>query len=82
MTHLRISNRKNYNVGGDMKITLDIPTERFRLSLVVDGYTLEEVKKLSEEHLKGILNTMITNKILAGYFKGKRLGLFTEEDLS
>lgn len=65
-----------------MKITLDIPIERFRFSLVGDGYTLEEVKNLSEDHLKGILNTRIINKIHAEYCKGKRIGLFTEEDLS
>lgn len=65
-----------------MDITLEIPIERFRYSLVGDGYTLEEVKNLSEDRLKGILNTRIINKIHAEYYKGKRLGLFTEEDLS
>lgn len=64
-----------------MKLTLEIPIERFRYSLVGDGYTLEEVKNLSEDHLKGILNTRIINKILCEYYKGKRLGLFTEEDI-
>lgn len=63
-----------------MKFTVEIPTERFRYSLVTDGYTLEEVKNFSEDHLKGILNTKIINKIHADYCKGKRLGLFTKED--
>lgn len=65
-----------------MKITLEIPIERFRFSLVGDGYTLEEVKSFSEDQLKGILNTRIINKIHSEYCKGKRIGLFTEEDLS
>lgn len=64
-----------------MRITLDIPIERFRFSLVGDGYTLEEVKNFSEDRLIGILHTRIINKIHAEYCTGKRFGLFTEEDL-
>ena len=59
-----------------MKIEIDIPLERFRYSLVGDGYTLDEVKELSEEHLTGILKTRIMNKILNEYYKGKRMGLY------
>ena len=65
-----------------MKITLDIPIERFRFSLVGDGYTLEEVKNLTEDDLNNILQTRIIDNIHKEYYKGKRIGLFTEEDLS
>ena len=59
-----------------MKIEIEVPMKRFRYSLVGDGYTLDEVKELSEEHLIGILETRITNKILNEYYKGKRMGLY------
>ena len=64
-----------------MKIELDINIDRFRYSLVGDGYTLDEVESFSEERLKAILETRITQKILSEYFRGKRIGLFPEDVL-
>ena len=64
-----------------MKIELDVNIDRFRYSLVGDGYTLEEVESFSEERLKAILETRITQKILYEYFRGKRMGLFPEDVL-
>ena len=64
-----------------MKIEIDINIDRFRYSLVGDGYTLDEVESFSEERLKAILDTRITQKILSEYFRGKRMGLFPEDVL-
>ena len=63
-----------------MKIEIQIPLERFRYSLVGDGYTLDEVKEFSAEKLKGILETRIISKIDSEYYKGKRMGLFETEE--
>ena len=65
-----------------MKIDLDVNINRFRYSLVGDGYTLDEVESFSEERLKAILETRITQKILSEYFRGKRMGLFPEDVLN
>ena len=64
-----------------MKIEININIDRFRYSLVGDGYTLDEVESFSEERLKAILETRITQKILSEYFRGKRMGLFPEDVL-
>ena len=37
-----------------MKIELDIDTEKYRYSLVGDGYNFEDIKYLTEEQLKEI----------------------------
>lgn len=62
-----------------MKITLDIDLEKFRYSLVGDGYILDEVKELSEYELTNILINRIGMHIESEYAKSKRLGLLDEE---
>ena len=58
-----------------MKVTLDIDLEKFRYSLVGDGYLLEEVKEKTNEELIAILTGRVKRHIEAEYFKGKRYGL-------
>lgn len=62
-----------------MKITLDIDLEKFRYSLVGDGYILDEVKELSEYELTNILINRIGRHIESEYAKSERLGLLDEE---
>lgn len=59
-----------------MEVTIDIDLEKFRYSLVGDGYILEEVKKMSEEKLVKILSNRIHWHIEKEYDKGKRYGLY------
>ena len=59
-----------------MEVTIDIDLEKFRYSLVGDGYILEEVKKMSEEKLVKILSDRIYWHIELEYDKGKRYGLY------
>lgn len=62
-----------------MKVTFDIDLEKFRYSLVGDGYLLEEVVKMSEERLIEILGDRIYRYIERGYCQGKRYGLFNDD---
>lgn len=59
-----------------MKITLDINLEKFRYSLIGDGYLKEEVIALSEEELLEILENRISYKINIEYNEGKKMKLF------
>lgn len=58
------------------EIKLEIDLEKFRYSLVGDGYILEEVEKMSEEKLVSILEYRIYWYIDKEYQDGKRMGLF------
>lgn len=58
-----------------MEVTVDVDLEKFRYSLVGDGYLLEEVKKMSEEELVGILSNRIYSHIELKYDKSVRYGL-------
>lgn len=58
-----------------MKVTLDVDLEKFRYSLVGDGYLLEEVKEMSNEKLVAILTGRIERHIEWQYGKSKRYGL-------
>lgn len=58
-----------------MKVELDIDLEKFRYSLVGDGYLKEEVDKMSEEELVGMLTRSIHNRIEMNFEKSKCLGL-------
>lgn len=58
-----------------MKVELDIDIEKFRLSLVGDGYIYEEVKDLKEEQLIEILQNRLTKKILNSAHKTIEWGL-------
>lgn len=56
-------------------VTLEVDLERFRYSLVGDGYLLEEVEEMSEEKLVAILESRIYWHIEKGYRRSKELGL-------
>lgn len=58
-----------------MKVTIDIDLEKFKYSLVGDGYLLEEVKEMSDEELITELTDRIKRHIEAEYDKSKRFGL-------
>lgn len=62
-----------------MKITLDIDLEKFRYSLVGDGYILEEVKSMTDEELITVLTRRVERHIESEYAKSKRIGLLDEE---
>ena len=63
-----------------MNVTLDIDLEKFRYSLVGDGYTLKDVLHMSNAKLIDILHDRVNNHIESEYYRGKRLGLFCDED--
>ena len=50
-----------------MKVTLDIDLEKFRYSLVGDGYILEEVESMTDEELITELTRRIEWHILIQY---------------
>jgi hypothetical protein len=60
------------------EIKLEIDLDKFRYSLVGDGYILEEVDKMSEEELVSILEDRIDWHIEKEYQDGKRMGLFDD----
>lgn len=62
-----------------MKINLDIDLEKFRYSLVGDGYILEEVESMTDEELIAVLVERIERHIESEYAKSKRIGLLDEE---
>lgn len=63
-----------------MKVTFDVDLEKFRYSLVGDGYTLKNVLPMSNAKLIDILCNRVNDHIEAEYYRGKRLGLFSDED--
>lgn len=63
-----------------MDIILNVDLEMFRFSLVGDGYLLDEVLEMSHERLIDILRNRINDHIAKEYYRGKRLGLFCDED--
>lgn len=63
-----------------MNVTLDIDLEKFRYSLVGDGYTLKDVLHMSNTKLIDILCNRVNDHIEAEYYRGSRLGLFYDED--
>ena len=63
-----------------MNVTLDIDLEKFRYSLVGDGYTLKNVLHMSNTKLIDILCNRVNDHIEAEYCRGMRLGLFCDED--
>lgn len=58
-----------------MKVTIDVNLEKFKYSLVGDGYVLEEVLNMSDAKLVDILTNRITRHIDKEYDRSKRLGL-------
>lgn len=63
-----------------MEVTLNVNLEKFRYSLVGDGYLLEEVKDLTTEQLIDILDSRVQDHINKEFSNGHRIGLFDEED--
>ena len=63
-----------------MNVTLDIDLEKFRYSLVGDCYTLKNVLHMSNAKLIDILHDRVNDHIESEYYRGKRLGLFCDED--
>lgn len=58
-----------------VKLCMDINIEKFRWSLIGDGYLKEEVKLLTTNELMEILKARITSHIEKEYNKSKRYGL-------
>ena len=63
-----------------MIIAFDIDLEKFRYSLVGDGYTLKNVLHMSNTKLIDILCNRVNDHIEAEYYSGRRLGSFCHED--
>lgn len=55
------------------KIELEIDLEKFRISLVGDGYLLEEAKKLTGEELIELFKKRVNRYISNEYTKSVRL---------
>lgn len=58
-----------------MKVSLDVDLEKFRCSLVGDGYLKEEVINMSQEKLIEVLKDRINRHIENEYHKSKRMFL-------
>ena len=56
-----------------MKIELDIDLEKFRISLVGDGYIKEEVEQMTEEKLVSIFKQRILSQVEREYSKSLRI---------
>lgn len=63
-----------------MEVTLNVNIEKFRYSLVGDGYILEEVKNLTIGQLIDILDGRVQDYIDKEFSKGHRIGLFDKGD--
>ena len=63
-----------------MEVTLNVNLEKFRYSLVGDGYLLEEAKYLTTGQLIDILNRRVQDHINEEFSKGHRIGLFDKGD--
>lgn len=55
-------------------VTIDVDLEKFRYSLVGDGYLKEEVIKMTKEELIRILKMRICDHILIEYNRSKQFG--------
>ena len=58
-----------------MDVTFDVDLEKFRYSLVGDGYLKEEVIKMTQDDLINVLQRRVYQYINAEYDKSKRYGL-------
>ena len=58
-----------------MEVTIDIDLEKFRYSLVGNGYLLEDVEKMSKEKLISVLEGRIYWDIEKEYLRSKEYGL-------
>lgn len=58
-----------------MDVTFDVDLEKFRYSLVGDGYLKEEVIKMTQDDLINVLQRRVYQYINVEYNKSKRYGL-------
>ena len=63
-----------------MEVTLNVNLEKFRYSLVGDGFVLEEAKYLTTGQLIDIRNRRVQDHINKEFSKGHRIGLFDKGD--
>ena len=61
-----------------MNVTIDIDLEKFRYSLVGDGYLLKEAMSMSNEDLISVLERRVNSHILVEFYKGIDLGLYNK----
>lgn len=61
-----------------MKVSIDVDIEKFRYSLIGDGYILEEVKVMTSDKLISILTKRVTQHINKEYARSKQLGLLDD----
>ena len=59
-----------------MEVTIDVDLEKFRYSLVGDGYLLKKVAEMSNEELIDVLECRVNSHILVEFYKGIDLGLY------
>ena len=63
-----------------IKVTIDVDLEKFRYSLVGNGYILEEVEKLTKDELeKFFVNGIykyVYNSVDLSYMRGKQMGIY------
>jgi hypothetical protein len=57
-----------------MDVTINVDLEKFRYSLVGDGYLLEEVVKMTREDLIAELTWRVNCRILGDYKENVRCG--------
>ena len=58
-----------------MKVTFDIDLDKFRYSLVGDGYVLKEVVEMSNEELINVLERRVNSHINVEYNRSEKLNL-------
>lgn len=58
----------------EMPVIIDVDLEKFRYSLIGDGYLKEEVIKMTKEELIRILKMRIYDYISVEYNRSKRFG--------
>ena len=58
-----------------MEVTINIDLEKFRYSLVGDGYVLKEVVKMSNEELIDVLERRVNSYINVEYHRSVDLNL-------
>ena len=60
----------------ETEVKLEVDLEKFRYSLVGDGYLLKEVVKMSQEELVRVLEHRVNDHILIEYRRGKKYGFY------
>lgn len=60
----------------DVTVTFDVDLEKFRYSLIGDGYLKDEALKMTQEELVTILERRVNDHILIEYLSGKEYGFY------